>query len=482
VPTRGFLQMTVGMLVRDPKLAMVQTPHHFYSPDPFERNLKHFRSMPNEGELFYGLIQRGNDLWDAAFFCGSCAVLRRSALEEVGGIAVETVTEDAHTMLKLHRRGYSSAYLDVPLAAGLATESLSAHVGQRIRWARGMAQIFRIDNPFLGRGLAWAQRLCYAGATLHFFYGLPRLIFLLAPLSFLLFGAQIFNAAPLLVLAYSLPHLAHSVLTSSHVHGKFRHSFWSEVYEAVLAFYVMIPTTLALVMPGRGTFNVTAKGGLVHQPFFAARIALPNVVLVLLNVLGLGAGAFRLLVLRQDTDVVLMNLAWTVHNLFILGGALAVAWEQRQMRGSPRVAVQLPAMLRLGSGHTVRCRTRDLSCGGAALALRTDDPPQAGQRVLLSVFAGRGERPLPATVIEHRAGVLRVRFEGLSLVEEAWLVEAVFCRADAWLTWKQGRAADFVPRAFATIAGHALRVLALGALAAKRACHRQPRLATPEAS
>ncbi len=125
IPTRSFLQITLGWFLRDPKLAMMQTPHHFFSADPFEKNLGTFRKVPNEGELFYGLIQDGNDLWNAAFFCGSCAVLRRAPVLEIGGIAVETVTEDAHTALKLHRRGYSTAYLAIPQAAGLATESLA---------------------------------------------------------------------------------------------------------------------------------------------------------------------------------------------------------------------------------------------------------------------------------------------------------------------------------------------------------------------
>src|SRR5664279_3670012 len=111
--------------------------------------------------MFYGLIQDGNDFWDAAFFCGSCAVLRRTAIESIGGFAVETVTEDAHTALKMHRRGWKSAYLRVPLAAGLATERLALHLGQRMRWARGMLQILRIDNPMLGRGLRFGQRICY---------------------------------------------------------------------------------------------------------------------------------------------------------------------------------------------------------------------------------------------------------------------------------------------------------------------------------
>lgn len=130
VPTRSFLQLTLGWFFKDTKLGILQTPHHFFSPDPFERNLGRFRQTPNEGTLFYGLVQDGNDMWDATFFCGSCAVLRRSALDAVGGIAVETVTEDAHTSLRMHRKGYSSAYIRIPQAAGLATESLSAHIGQ----------------------------------------------------------------------------------------------------------------------------------------------------------------------------------------------------------------------------------------------------------------------------------------------------------------------------------------------------------------
>ncbi|MGG2005467.1 glycosyltransferase [Novosphingobium resinovorum] len=58
----------------------------------------------------------------------------------------ETVTEDAHTALKLQRTGWNTAYISARLSAGLATERLVLHVGQRIRWARGMTQILRIDN------------------------------------------------------------------------------------------------------------------------------------------------------------------------------------------------------------------------------------------------------------------------------------------------------------------------------------------------
>jgi cellulose synthase (UDP-forming) len=296
---------------------------------------------------------------------------------------------------------------------------------------------------------------------LHFFFGLPRIIFLLSPLSFLVFGARIFNAVPLLVLAYSLPHLLLSLLASSRLQRAFRHSFWSEVYETVLSFYVSIPTTLALLAPGRGKFNVTAKGGVIERRFFAHRIALPYLVLAVLNLAGLAAGIARLVSFPgQDTDVVAMNLTWTGYNLAILGAALAVAWEQRQTRTAPRVPVVAPAMLRLPGGHAVRCATRDLSMSGAALTLRREPPLPVGETLQLSLFTGRGERVVPATVVEHAGGVLRLRWPALPADAEAGLVEALFGRADAWIARPAGRREDFLPRAFKDVAGHALRAFA----------------------
>jgi cellulose synthase (UDP-forming) len=456
VPARSFLQMTMGWFLKDRRLALVQTPHHFYSPDPFERNLRTFRRVPNEGELFYALVQPGNDLWNAAFFCGSCAVLRRAALEDVGGIAVETVTEDAHTALRMHRKGWHSAYLDLPQAAGLATESLSAHVGQRIRWARGMAQICRVDNPLLGRGLTFAQRLCYLGAMLHFFSGVPRLVFLVAPLWYLYFELHVFNALPLAALAYALPHIAHATATNSRIQGRFRHSFWSEVYETCLAFYIAIPTTVALINPKAGSFNVTAKGGRIDRSYFDWRIARPMLALAAMQVAGLAMGVWRLQTGHGRMDAILVNMVWSFHSLFIVAATLAVAYEQRQLRSAPRVALKLPAVLQLGSGHTVAAQTVDLSRSGVRVAAATARALAAGEKVWLS-FPGVGdEQPIAAEVVSGEGGQLRLRFGELSIEEESALVEVLFGRADAWTRWRDGRGEDHPVAALREVAAHGL--------------------------
>src|SRR5690606_29896403 len=117
------------------------------------------------------------------------------------------------------------------------------------------------------KGLKLGQRLCYLNAMLHFFFGLPRLVFLTAPLAFLFFGAQVFQAQALMIAAYALPHIIQSNLTNSKLQGKYRHSFWNEVYESVLAWYIVRPVISTFIDPNKGKFNVTAKGGIIEKTY-----------------------------------------------------------------------------------------------------------------------------------------------------------------------------------------------------------------------
>lgn len=443
IPTRSFLQMTMGEFLADPKCALVQTPHHFFSPDPFERNFDTFRRVPNEGSLFYGLIQDGNDFWNATFFCGSCAVIKRAPLLEIGGIAVETVTEDAHTALKLHRLGYNSAYLRTVQAAGLATESLSGHIGQRIRWARGMAQIFRIDNPLLGRGLHLFQRICYSNAMLHFFYGIPRLIFLTMPIAYLYFGLHVINTSALLIMAYVLPYLFVANVTNSRLQGRYRHSFWAEVYESVLAWYIVLPTTVAFINPRLGKFNVTAKGGQIADDYLDWTISKPYLVLLALNVVGLAVGVGHLLFGSTDEPAtVLMNMGWALANLIMLGAAVGVAREARQVRVSHRIPMRVPATLLLPDGATLACRTENYSMGGLGLLLPVEVTLDEGARVGVCLARGTRTYHFPGVVTRNVNRHLGVRMEGLTAEREIELIQCTFGRADAWIDWLDDEHAD----------------------------------------
>jgi cellulose synthase (UDP-forming) len=454
VPTRSFLQVGMGWFLRDPKLALLQTPHYFFSPDPFEKNLETFRSVPNEGELFYGLVQDGNDLWNATFFCGSCAIIKREPLEEIGGIAIETVTEDAHTALKLNRLGYNTAYLALPQAAGLATESLSGHIGQRMRWARGMAQIFRTDNPLLGKGLALGQRLCYFNAMLHFFYGLPRLVFLTAPLAYLFFGAHVFQASALMILAYALPHILVASITTSTTQGRFRHSFWNEVYETVLAWYIMPPVLAAMINPKLGKFNVTAKGGVIDRSYFDWKMARPYIVVLVINLCGAAFGIGKLLLgLEVSLSTLLINLAWTFYNIIICSAAVAVAAESRQIRSEPRVFSQLTAVVGLADGQNIVCLTKDFSQRGVGLELPSGVAVPRGELVNVSLFRDQEESVFPAKVVFSQGSILGLNFEALSLDQQRELVRMTFSRADTWAANWGKSSVDTPLRALAEVSG-----------------------------
>ncbi|APZ05162.1 MULTISPECIES: UDP-forming cellulose synthase catalytic subunit [Kosakonia] len=437
VPTRSFLQMTMGWFLKEKKLAMMQTPHHFFSPDPFERNLGRFRKTPNEGTLFYGLVQDGNDMWDATFFCGSCAVIRRGPLDQIGGIAVETVTEDAHTSLRLHRLGNTSAYMRIPQAAGLATESLSAHIGQRIRWARGMVQIFRLDNPLMGKGLKFAQRLCYVNAMFHFLSGIPRLIFLTAPLAFLLLHAYIIYAPAIMIALFVMPHMVHASLTNSKIQGKFRHSFWSEIYETVLAWYIAPPTLVALINPHKGKFNVTAKGGLVEEEYVDWVISRPYIFLVLLNLLGVAVGIWRYFYGPENEILtVFVSIAWVFYNMVILGGAVAVSVESKQVRRAHRVEMTMPAAIAREDGHLFSCTVQDFSDGGLGIKINGQAQVLEGQKVSLLLKRGQQEYAFPATVARVNGNEVGLQLLPLTTKQHIDFVQCTFARADTWALWQ----------------------------------------------
>src|SRR5208337_3539625 len=326
------------------------------------------------------------------------------------------------------------------------------HVGQRIRWARGMIQVLRTDNPLFAPGLTLPQRLCYFNAMGHFLYAVPRLIFLSAPLIYLLLNHTNIPGYWAAILAYALPHLILSNVTNSRIQGDHRYSFWNEIYETVLSPYILLPTMLALINPRLGKFNVTAKGGVVKQTFYDSRIAQPFLVLLIFNFAGLLAAIPRFFIFDRDhPGTVLMNVMWCVFNIIILGVCTAVARELRQLRSTVRINVVTPLVVKFPDGRSVAAETIDMSSGGTGIHLEEtlDVTPQS--QVYLAFPVPSAAIDLPATVVSSEGSVLRVRFENLSIAEQEVLTVALFSRADSWLGWGESRESDNVLRSLGRI-------------------------------
>ncbi|AQU88167.1 cellulose synthase catalytic subunit (UDP-forming) [Komagataeibacter nataicola] len=448
IPTRAFLQIAMGWMVADRKIALMQTPHHFYSPDPFQRNLAVGYRTPPEGNLFYGVIQDGNDFWDATFFCGSCAFLRREAIESIGGFAVETVTEDAHTALRMQRRGWSTAYLRIPVASGLATERLATHIGQRMRWARGMIQIFRVDNPMLGRGLKLGQRLCYLSAMTSFFFAIPRVIFLASPLAFLFVGQNIIAASPLAVAAYAIPHMFHSIATAAKGNKGWRYSFWSEVYETTMALFLVRVTIITMLFPSKGKFNVTEKGGVLEQEEFDLGATYPNIIFATIMGGGLLIGLFELTFHCTQLDGIAirayaLNCVWAAISLMILLAAIAVGRETKQVRYNHRIEAHIPVTVyeapAEGQPNTYHNATpgmtQDVSMGGVAVHMPWPDTSTGHIKTRIHAVLDGEEIDIPATMLRCKNGKAVFTWDNNDLDTERDIVRFVFGRADAWLQW-----------------------------------------------
>ena len=176
-----------------------------------------------------------------------------------------------------------------------------------------------------------------------------------------------------------LPHIFHSALTNSRLQGKVRHSFWGEVYETVLAWYIARPTTVALFAPHKGTFNVTAKG-MTEEVFLDLSVSRPYLLLILLNLCGLGFGLWRIGTGPADeVPTLILSMIWTLYNMTILGGALAVAFESRQVRANPRVEMVMPAAIRLANGHLYPLYRQGLLQRGSGCCSRRPCPGRQGE-------------------------------------------------------------------------------------------------------
>ncbi|HET6676810.1 MAG TPA: glycosyltransferase, partial [Nitrospira sp.] len=235
VPTSAFLQKTVGFFDEE-KVAIVQTPHHFYNPDIFQKNFHLESELKNEQALFFRVLQSGRDAHNSAFFAGSSGLFRRGPLMEVGGFQTQTITEDIHTSMLVHARGYESRYLNQVLSAGLMPETFSGYLKQRSRWAIGCIQMFVKCNPLMTKGLTWAQSVDYFGSVYYFFHGVPRVVCLAAPLSALLLGiSPVAATVPERVNLFGTYFLASLVMMRTVSRGT-RNAFWADVYETAMCF------------------------------------------------------------------------------------------------------------------------------------------------------------------------------------------------------------------------------------------------------
>lgn len=443
VPTKDFLRNTVGFFIADEKLAFVQTPHFFINPTPVEKNLGTSTESPGENEMFYGGIQLGLDFWNASFFCGSAALLRRRHLMAIGGLVEDTITEDAGTALKLHGRGCNSVYLNKAMTMGLSPESFDSFIIQRSRWAKGMIQILLLRSPLWTRGLTMAQRLCYLNACMFWLFGFARMIFFLSPLMFLVFNLRVYNASLTQVLVYALPHLVASYFVSNHLYGKLRHPFYSELFEIIQSIYLIPAVVSVFLNPWSPRFRVTPKSVSLQQDALT-HLATPFYLMFLLNLLAICAGAVLWMNRPVLLDTIAICLCWNTFNMLLVICCLGVVWERRQLRASHRYLTREPVrLLDPQSGARVTARLRDLSTTGIGLTLDSREARLSSHLRLQGVdsYGNRHDLPIQVVRVDDAGGrpTLGGRFETGDAAVRRQVIGFVYGDSGRWKYFTEGR-------------------------------------------
>lgn len=447
VPTKNFLIRTVGFFQNE-KIGLVQTPQSFYNIDPIARNLGLENVLAPEEEVFYRQIQPIRDAAGSVVCSGTSFVVRRSALEAVGGFVTDSVSEDYFTGIRISAMGYRLVYLDEKLSAGLAAENIAAHALQRLRWGRGTLQAFFIkSNPLTIPGLRPLQRLGHLEGLLHWFTSISRGGFLIIPLAYSFLGIIPLRAAPTELLYFFLPYYVVQLTVFSWLNQRSRSALLSDIYTLVLTLPLAMTVIQVMLNPFSKGFNVTPKGTRNDHFYFNWRLAWPLILLFILTAVSLwwnlgmsvmkgGMTTTMTPEIAEQLRGINLGWIWSVYNLLLIGISLLILldvpkpdlYEWFDLRRLVRLDV---------AGRTLWGVTTKISEVGAEVALTQLGLPsitKGGLPVTLEILEEsillQGQ--ITQTGVSGQFPSVQIVFEQVTLSQQRTLVEMLFCRPGQW--------------------------------------------------
>ena len=425
VPTTNFLERTVGFFQKN-KVALVQTPQSFYNSDPIAHNLGLEDVLTSEEEVFYRYLQPIKDGAGSVVCAGTSFVARRKALREIGYFATDSVSEDYFTGIRLSAKGNELIYIDEKLSAGLAAESIGAHIEQRLRWVRGTLQAFFIkSNPATIPGLNLWQRLGHIEGIVHWFTCIPRVFFLLFPV-ICIFG----QLNPVLTtsseLAYIfLPYYALQLTMYAWLNKRSRSVLLSDVYSLTQTIPVFITVVKVMLAPFGKGFKVTPKGLSRDKFNYNWSLALPMTILFAATIFSFGFSIFN------APNGFNLGLYWSIYNLITLSVAMMALldlpkpsfYEWFKLRKEINV---------YSDCFSHQAVTQRISEEGVEIVLdrsanlATDVVMELLPEVL--IVSGRITR----SYVKDNSLVAVVKFSNLSIEQHRELVEMLYCQPGRW--------------------------------------------------
>lgn len=366
IPMHDFLTASVPYFFSSEKVGFVQTPQSFYNPDLFQYYLYSEGRIPNEQDYFYRDVQISRNKSNSAIYGGTNTVISRKALEDAGGFYTKAITEDFATGLIIQSKGYKCYAINEVHASGLAPEDLPSLIKQRERWSRGCIQTGRKLNILFRKGLTIGQKLSYISAISYWYSGIKRLIYIMSPILFSVFGIIVVKCTLAQVLVFWLPMYLLSSAALKKLSNNIRTTKWTNIYETILFPSLIIPVILETFGISQVKFAVTRKDGVHDDENYRLKKSVPHIFFAVLSLIGIINCTE--MIFNSGSPTCIVVLFWLVVNFYNLLMSIFFMLGRKSFRKSERFSVKEQCIISYDEKE-IKCTTMDISEGGLAVIL-----------------------------------------------------------------------------------------------------------------
>ena len=459
VPRVDFLEKTVGYF-EDSKMGFIQAPQTFFNNDPYQFNFFSEKNLNNDQDFFMRRIENQKDIYNSVMYIGSNAVFRRAALESIGGFSTGVITEDLATGMFIQAKGWKTRFVNKNLASGLAPENFSDLIKQRDRWSRGNIQVARKWLPLKIKGLNKVQKLLYMDGIHYWFSGIYKMIFMLAPLWFVLFGFYSLNARFSGILTFWLPSFIASQLAFNRVSQGTQSILLTNIYETVMAPFISYSVISDAVLKSKKGFTVTNKGYNTNKKYYNWRLSLPLLILLFFSIIALCKSIFvifNILPFESGKDAIYINAFWLLYNVFILIFAVLVPFERPRFRKSERFLSSKEAQLLDKESHLIiDCKVMDWNELGAGITIECNNKIELKeeQKIILSVNGYELESVIRRIIPKKGGTNIGLIFTSLNYEQYAYLITQTYAVASSELPIREEKGNNIGKLLFDIFKGH----------------------------
>ncbi|MGN6775889.1 glycosyltransferase [Rhizobium sp.] len=408
-------------LFHDSKVACVQTPQHFFNPDPLQHGFKAVRYWPDEQRFFFDVLLASKDAWGVAFSCGTSSICRRAALDEIGAFPTESVTEDMLLSLKLKAAGWKTVYLNQQLSVGLAPEGIAEYVTQRGRWCLGFMQIARSAwGPFGSAPLPLIDRISLVDAFLYWAISFPfRIICVAAPIVYALTGKAVIDTDPESVLSHYGPSISAAFLVLVWITRGRVLPVVSDASQLLITFDGMRAAVVGFFRPKGHRFKVTPKGGDRRGVTVQWRLMARFAILLAMTLASVAYGTLSEFSPIYGEKSASIWLFWSYYNALALLVATLTCIELPRSRVEEFLTDE-PVLIAWAESCD-QYRVLQLSTAGATLCGKA--PAIAGSEIVMKI--DNVDSHIPARIVGATRKTFEVEFVPSRIVTDA-LIRKLF--------------------------------------------------------